>query len=198
MFIALLLLVPLVSGGDGRFNKAYCLKGGAWGNASFWESLSRDNVYRVAQLSTSNTSGTYFMEVNPVTGNVSLTAEPRNVSVDLGCQPRSMPQYGAIAYGSYPAGVWAKGPIGDASKVPRCWWVRCSLDESRADTCGSEGEAPCSKLDATFLRYAAPGAGVPLLDAACYPISVDSQVDPAHRVDFKVTFVDGLWPPPPS
>jgi hypothetical protein len=197
MLFILSALVSRAEGGDGRFNKAYCLKGGVWGPPSFWESLSHNHTYRVAQLSTSNTSGVFFLEVDAATGKFSLSAAARNLTLDLGCQPRSLPSYSGVSFGSYPSGVWARGPIGDANKVPRCWWVRCNLDESRADTCGSEGEAPCARLDATFLRYAAPGPEVPPLDSACYPISLDSQVDPTHRVDWKVQFVDGLWPPHP-
>ena len=183
--------------GDGRFNKAYCLEGAAWGDAAFWQRLANSSTYRVAQLSTSNTSGTFFLSVTPL-GSFALSPVVANVSIDLGCQPRSLPHYGAIAYGTYGGGgapVWAPGPIGDASKAPRCWWVRCSQGEARADHCGSEGEAPCARLGASFLRYAAP-SGPPLVDEACYPIALDSQVDPLHRVDFEVRFVDGLWPPP--
>jgi hypothetical protein len=218
--------LALGSTGDGRFNKAYCFHGNAWGNVSFWESvIATPGLYRVAQLTAVNESGTYYLTVVPpslpsssspadasagtgtVLGALAFTATPTNVTVDLGCNNRSMPDYSAISFGTASSAgggpvVWASGPIGDhtAGKTPRCWWVRCDVNETEADTCGSEGEAPCTKLDATFTRYVSPpppgGSGTaPVVDSACYPIAVDSQVDPTHRVDFRVRFVDGLWPP---
>jgi hypothetical protein len=223
-------LVPV--GGSGRFNKGYCFHGNAWGNASFWEGLIAAGTNRVAQFTTINTTGTYYLGVvvpsshlypsspslsssssSPL-GTLALTATPTNVTIDLGCNNRSMPDYSAISFGTYPpAGggggggpggvVWAEGPIGDhtAAKVARCWWVRCDVNETQADTCGSEGESPCDKTAATFNRYVSPYPGYadgtpPPEDSACYPITLDSQVDPTHRVDFLVRFVDGLWPPP--
>ena len=206
MFLSRLLLLTATlaaqpahstgSSGDGRFNKAYCLKGAAWGNASFWQHLASTNTTRTAQLTTNTTGGTFYLFVPPNSTSFALSPFPKNVTVDLGCQPRSLPSYGGVAYGSYGINPvsWARGPIGDAQKEPRCWWVRCTLDEARADTCGSEGEQPCARLNATFLRYT---NAKPLVDEACYAIAEDSQVDAVHRVDWVVRFVDGLLPPPP-
>jgi hypothetical protein len=193
--VFLLFLFHPTSGdaGDGRFNKAYCLRGGVWGNSNFWASLGRSQTFRVAQLST----GSSWLSVSPQ-GAFSLSPTPLNVTMDFGCNNRSAPDYFAISFGSYGAApAWAAGPIGDSTraKTGRCWWVRCSLDEREFDTCGSEGEAPCVHTNATFLRYAAPSE-TPLVDRACYPITQDSQMDPFHRVNFTVSFVDGLWPPP--
>jgi hypothetical protein len=187
-FFTLLLLCGSTNAGDGRFNKAYCLKGSSWGNSSFWAHLAATQTHRVAQLST----GTSWLEVTPQ-GAFSLSPIPRNVSIDFGCNNRSAPAYFAVAYGTYPPpAVWAPGPIGDStpSKRARCWWVRCSADEREADTCGSEGEAPCVRTNATFLRYApaAPSS----VGEACYPITQDSQMDALHRVNFTVNVVDGL------
>ena len=202
LLLGLLLLLGFASAGDGRFNKAYCLRGAAWGNASFWAALARAQTHRVAQFSAVNASGSFWLAVTPA-GHFFLSPSPANVTLDLGCNLRSAPAYFAISYGSYGAGpvAWAAGPIGDSSpsKRARCWWVRCSADERESDTCGSEGEAPCIRVNATFLRYGAPGrGGPPAVDESCYPITSDSQMDPLHRVDFRVAFVDGLWPPPPN
>jgi hypothetical protein len=215
--LAVVVLPASASTGDGRFNKGYCFHGYSWGNESFWQSFLGTNRTRVAQLTTVNDTATYYLTVvpsasaaatgadGPALGKFELTTTPTNLSVDLVCQPRSLPDYSAVSLGTYDSSgrvppLWAAGPIGDStgSKVPRCFWVRCDVNETQSDFCGSEGESPCSKLDALFNRYVSPYSGgpvAPAVDQACYPIAVDSQVDPTHRVDFNVRFVDGLWPP---
>ena len=201
--------------GSGRFNKAFCLRGRAWGNASFWEeAAAARNVTRVAQfraVAGANRSAldTWLAVVPDGAGGAAfaLASVATNVSVDLGCQPRSLPDYSGIALGTWSAAaaaaggnnavLWASGPVGDRDKQPRCWWVRCDELELESDFCGSEGEVPCARANASFLRYVSPPGPPPQVGEACYAIETDSQVDPSHRVDWGVTFVDGLWPPPP-
>jgi len=192
--------------GSGRFNKAFCLSGRAWGNAAFWEAAAAGNVTRVAQLravagvnrTVLNTWLSVVADSRPAV--FALAGVATNVTIDLGCQPRSLPAYSGVALGTWAASggdvQWASGPVGDRRRQPRCWWVRCDKLEAEADFCGSEGELPCAKMNATFLRYASPPQRE--VDEACYAIAEDSQVDPAHRVDWEVSFVDGLWPPPLS
>ena len=203
--------------GSGRFNKAFCLHGRAWGNASFWEAAAARNATRVAQLravaGANRSALDSWLTVVPDGAGGAVFALARvatNVSIDLGCQPRSLPDYSGVALGTWAAAgggggggsggggvLWASGPVGDRDRRARCWWVRCDALELEADFCGSEGEAPCSRLNASFLRYdSPPGAPPPKVGEACYAIAEDSQVDPAHRVDWEVTFADGLWPPP--
>jgi hypothetical protein len=189
----------LVLGGDGRFNKAYCLTtGGLWGNSSFWQMLINNNTTRIAQFSTVNvTGGVHYLTVAPVSGSslgaFSLSSTPSNLTIDYGCDPRAMPSYSAIGIGNFGASVvtYAAGPVGDLHKRGRCYFARCNRDENEADFCGSEGEAPCAKTNATFIRYVSP-SGAPNVDTACYSILTDSQVDPLHRVDWKIEFVDAL------
>jgi len=215
--------LALALAGSGRFNKAFCLRGRVWGNASFWEAASAArNITRVAQFRAvagpNRTALDSWLAVVPsavggAAATFALAGAATNVSVDLGCQPRSLPDYSGVALGTWAAAgsggggaaaavQWASGPVGDRERQPRCWWVRCDELELEADFCGSEGETPCARLNASFLRYASPpppaatAAGLPLVDTACYAIEEDSQVDAAHRVDWEVTFVDGMWPPP--
>lgn len=186
------------SGGDGRFNKAYCLaSNGTWGNITVWASLIKSNTTRVAQFQTVNTTGgPLFLSVIPVAGAAfgafALTPTPTNLTIDYGCDPRAMPSYSGIGIGDWGRNVttWAAGPLGDLAKRGRCFFARCDRAEAEADFCGSEGEAPCSKTNATFIRYASPGASS--VDTSCYSILTDSQVDPTHRVDWAIRFVDGL------
>ena len=200
LLLLFFLLVCSIHAGSGRFNKAYCLGGQKWGNISTWESLISKKVYRTAQLSTVNTSGTYYLGLaskDKLMASFYLSPTPQNLSLDLGCQDK-LPSYSGVSVGTWAPGgepLWSWGPVGDARKQPRCWWVRCDKLEVEADFCGSEGEAPCSKLDATFTRYTSPCStpGGPSVDTStCYPISEDSQIDDTHRVDFSVNFVDGL------
>lgn len=203
MRLALLAaLLQLASAGSGRFNKAFCLSANnaslPWGNVSFWNSLITHNTTRVIQLSTVNASGVFYLAATPNSSSpfasLALSPSPSNLSLDLGCELRAWPHYSTVALGTHSpprAPQWARGPLGDAAKVPRCWFVRCDVTEAEADFCGSEGEAPCTKLASTFVRYTAP-EGPAVVDTACYNISLDSQVDAAHRVDFAVRFVDGL------
>lgn len=202
--LTLLLLTTLsplrAAGGDGRFNKAFCLANGTWGNATVWSSLIKSNTTRVAQLQTLDTTGgPLFLAVVPVAGatlgTFTLTPTQTNLTIDYGCDPRAMPSYSGIGIGDYGQRTvtWAAGPVGDLTKRGRCYFARCDKAEAQADFCGSEGEAPCSaaKTNATFIRYVSP-TGAAAVDTSCYSILTDSQVDPTHRVDWAVRFVDGL------
>ncbi len=153
------------------------------------------NQVRRAELRTVGTDKPYYLAVNPVNKSLYLTETQTTVSIDYFCNVK--PGYNGIAIGTAEATpVYALGPVGDMNKRPRCWWNRCSPDNSKVDFCGSVGYQG-GRDTSQFLTYTVAPVGsapiVPKIEKLPVRIVFDQLVDPTHRVDFQIQFVDGLF-----